>query len=101
MDSGPVADLPDEADPRMVGEAAAHHLEDARTAFVRGAVVDEDDLPSPADFFKNGHELIVQGPDVVLLVVDGDDDGNPRLLALIGSTSFPLLPRRCVQHAHL
>ena len=44
-----------------------------REGAVGRAVVDEDDLPRPTEWFEHGRELVVQQRDAALLVVHGDD----------------------------
>ena len=47
---------------------------EARARRVRRAVVDDDQLVRPAEAFHDVPQARQEGPDVVLLVVDGDDD---------------------------
>ena len=64
-----VAPEPNDADV-VVGSVEAG---EGREGPVRGAVVDEDDLPRPAQRLECGLELVVQQRDALLLVVYGDD----------------------------
>src|SRR5947209_226191 len=67
----------------VAAEAHRHHpavagaeLPQLRRRRVAAAVVDQQQLPLPAQPVRRGADLLVEGVHALLLVVEGDDDGE-------------------------
>jgi hypothetical protein len=65
-----VARQPDDPEARLLGREGRQQ----RRAPVGAAVVDDDDLRRPVEAVEDLPQLLDEGDDVLLLVVDGNDD---------------------------
>ena len=72
--------------------------EEAGMRRVFATVVDDHDLVGPPECRERGNQRVVQRLDVVLLVVNGDDDGDRHPTDRVGGGAGRRRPRRSGRH---